>query len=176
MTQMPFKWWLAMSASFYFLGVMVGALVLAADSGLTAQEWVQRLDAPAPQLPNGWEIAANNLRVLALLGLGMISAGLVTLAVLFFNGLLLGATVVLAISAGRTGVLLTGIAPHAIPEIMAFLISGAADLWLAAHVIAGIRGKVPPPKILVRGWVKPQLISVFLILIAAAIEGKFSHA
>ncbi len=177
MTKMPFRWWIAVALMSYFLGVLLGILIQAVQPAIVAEQWASRLDSPAVALPGTTEIAVNNLRVVLILSLGILTGGLITVAVLFFNGILLGVTITLATSADKSAVLWTAVAPHAAPEITAFIISGAANIWFAAHSVAWSRGR-PPPNLglFARFWILPQGISIGLILIAAVIEGKFSHA
>jgi len=97
--------------------------------------WTDSVTALAPGLA-GSLIARNNWAVVALTFALGVTAGLGTGAVLFANGLLLGAV---AAHCGRHGLLrplLDFVAAHGPPEILALLLAGQAGFTVAAGLVA----------------------------------------
>ena len=69
-----------------------------------------------------------NLLVFALLVIGRWTAGLLTAAVLLYNGLTLGLLLRYAVRAGFGGVIIAGLAPHGVAEVAALLMAAAFGL------------------------------------------------
>lgn len=80
-------------------------------------------------------IFTNNIGVTFLAFAGGLPLGLVSLAVLAYNGLLLGTLAGLTIQAGNFSVFLRYVAPHGMLELSCIAVSGAAGLRLAWAVI-----------------------------------------
>ena len=82
------------------------------------------------------QLMQNNTRVSILaMGLGM-SFGVGTVAVLFYNGVILGAVAFDYVTGGETVFLLGWLLPHGVIEIPAILVAGQAGLLLA-HALIG---------------------------------------
>lgn len=81
------------------------------------------------------EIFTNNIRVTFIAFAGGISVGLVTAAVLLFNGTLLGAIAGLSWGAGSVRPLVELVAPHGVLELSCIVVAGAAGLRLGWSVI-----------------------------------------
>ncbi len=171
--QQPPTWlWLAVVGGCYLLGVSFGAI-----AALVHPEIGAEVAQGTGHTPGVAEIFGQNIRVMVLLWLGAITAGLATLGILMFNGVVLGVTMTIIIQLGQGRSLLTGILPHAIPEISAFIISGSATCWLALRIMHSVvrRGQISTSDFR-RGWVYPQIFSAVLLFIGALIEGNISHA
>jgi uncharacterized membrane protein SpoIIM required for sporulation len=76
------------------------------------------------------EVFTNNIRVSFLAFAGGISAGLVTAAVLLFNGVLLGTVAGLAAGAGNGRVFYELVVAHGVLELSCIVVAGAAGLRL----------------------------------------------
>jgi hypothetical protein len=174
LTSMPPLLPYVITAACYLIGAVAGTLaVLGSPVSLSLGETT---GGPGP-VPGAWEILVNNARVLVLMAAGTFSGGLITLAVTFFNGLILGGAVAYLGTHGQGHSLLTGLAPHFLPEVAAFLVAGAADLWMATAVVAWLRGRpVPDRRVVMARWLAPQGVALGLLVVAAVIEGYVSHA
>ena len=85
--------------------------------------------------PFSTQLMANNIRAaINALAFGM-TAGLGTLLVLFYNGVILGVISVDYVAAGQTKFLLAWLMPHGVIEIPAFIIAGQTGLVLANALI-----------------------------------------
>lgn len=115
---------------------------------------------------------ANNLRASFLaLGLGVL-AGLPGLAVIAYNGLLLGAVAAVAVQHGVGDRLLGWVAPHGVPEMMALVLCGGIGVAL------GQSWRTPGPlprrdalAIAARELLPLVLVAAVLVLFAAPLEG-----
>ena len=144
----------AMSSLLTFGGVLFGVLALAIDPDaksvlmpfahlhMTPKERValeredqgKRFDNRKASFSA--QLMSNNTRVSFLaMGLGM-SFGVGTVALLFYNGVILGAVVYDYVTGGETIFLLGWLLPHGVIEIPAILIGGQAGL-LIAHALIG---------------------------------------
>jgi uncharacterized membrane protein SpoIIM required for sporulation len=85
--------------------------------------------------PFSTQLMTHNIRqAIKALALGM-TAGLGTLLVLFYNGVIIGVVGVDYVAAGQTKFLLAWLMPHGVIEIPAFLIAGQTGLVLANALI-----------------------------------------
>ena len=85
--------------------------------------------------PFSTQLMANNIRAaINAMAFGM-TAGLGTLVVLFYNGVILGVVGVDYVLAGQTKFLLAWLMPHGVIEIPAFIIAGQTGLVLANALI-----------------------------------------
>ncbi|MEY2473242.1 MAG: hypothetical protein QOK28_2571 [Actinomycetota bacterium] len=82
------------------------------------------------------EIMTNNIRVTALAFAGGISFGVGTIAVLIFNGVLLGAVGGLSFHAGRGHDFVTLVVAHGVLELSCIVVAGAAGLRMATALVA----------------------------------------
>lgn len=80
-------------------------------------------------------IFTNNIQVIFLAFAGGLSFGLVTLAILAFNGILLGALGGIMLQAGTFSVFTRYVAPHGCLELSCIVVAGAAGLRLAQALI-----------------------------------------
>jgi uncharacterized membrane protein SpoIIM required for sporulation len=82
------------------------------------------------------QIMTNNIRVTVVAFAGGITFGVGTVAVLIFNGVLLGAVGGLAFHAGFGHAFITLVVAHGVLELSCIVVAGAAGLRLAAALIA----------------------------------------
>jgi uncharacterized membrane protein SpoIIM required for sporulation len=80
-------------------------------------------------------IFTNNIQVTFLAFAGGLSLGLLTLAILAFNGILLGALGGIMLQAGNFSVFVRYIAPHGLLELSCIVVAGAAGLRLARALV-----------------------------------------
>ncbi|HMT32465.1 MAG TPA: stage II sporulation protein M [Dermatophilaceae bacterium] len=155
-------------AALYAVGVASGAL----GASLTREGSVGRSDTPAGVV----DLFLHNSLVLALLGIGIVTAGLATGAQMLLNGTVLGWVVGKSLQTGTASDLLTGVLPHVFPEVAAYAVGGGASAALGLTLIARRRA-VDRPWLSVtwRDWLRWQAIAVGLLALAAAIEGIVSH-
>jgi uncharacterized membrane protein SpoIIM required for sporulation len=104
-------------------------------------------------------IFTNNIRVSFLAFAGGLTLGFGTIALLVYNGALLGALAGITIQAGNFSVFVRYVAPHGMLELSCIAVSGAAGLRLAWAVIdpgnlprwVSLRGAARPSVLLVLG-------------------------
>jgi len=181
---------LALSAALLAAGLAGGALAVAVDPAAASslvpadvraavaarRMWTEGLLSVAPGF-SGSAIAHNNLAVVGLvfsLGLGF---GVGTAALLFANGLVLGAVLVHAAQAGMGRPLLAFLAAHAPLELSALLLAGQAGFVLAGALLDP--GEWPRGAVLAaRGRRATRLLAVVIpaLLCAAAVESTVSPA
>jgi uncharacterized membrane protein SpoIIM required for sporulation len=181
---------LALSAALLGAGLAGGALAVAVDPAAAAslvpaevrsavaarRMWTEGLLSVAPGF-SGSAIAHNNLAVVALvfsLGLGF---GVGTAALLFANGLLLGAVGAHAAQAGMARPLLGFLAAHAPLELSALLLAGQAGFAVAGALLDP--GERPRAAALAeRGRSAARLLAVVVpaLVLAAAVESTVSPA
>lgn len=115
---------------------------------------------------------ANNLRASFLaLGLGVL-AGFPGLAVIAYNGLLLGAVTAVAIQHGVGDRLLGWVAPHGVPEMSALVICGGIGAALGRSWLSpGALGRREALAEAARELLPLVLVAGALVLIAAPLEG-----
>ena len=99
------------------------------------EEQSKRTPTAAQLTPFSTELMANNIRAaINAMAFGM-TAGIGTLVVLFYNGVILGVVGVDYVLAGQTKFLLAWLMPHGVIEIPAFIIAGQTGLVLANALI-----------------------------------------
>lgn len=82
------------------------------------------------------QILTNNIQITFVAFVGGISAGVVTILSLIYNGVALGTTTGLTIEAGNSNILWTFIFPHGFLEISCIIVAGAAGLRIAWAIIS----------------------------------------
>jgi uncharacterized membrane protein SpoIIM required for sporulation len=99
------------------------------------EEQAKRTPTAAQLTPFSTQLMANNIRAaINAMAFGM-TAGIGTLVVLFYNGVILGMVGVDYVLAGQTKFLLAWLMPHGVIEIPAFIIAGQTGLVLANALI-----------------------------------------
>jgi stage II sporulation protein M len=122
-----------------------------------------------------WTILGRNVAVVLGLAGGVLSFGLVTVAVLVINGAVVGAAAHVLVAGNVGAVMWSGLAPHAVPEVGALVIAAAADLWLAAVVARWLmQGSRPVRYELVQRWLVPHFVVLGLLVTAALLEAQVS--
>lgn len=122
-------------------------------------------------------LMTHNIRVSILTLSTGITAGVGTILLLFYNGIILGAVVVDYITAGQTRFLLGWLLPHGVIEIPAVLIAGQAGFILGAAVL-GWKSRLPLRDRL-RNVARDLSVLVFgigmLLVWAGVVEAFFSQ-
>lgn len=116
-----------------------------AAGGLVPQEYLSVAEprtqgtdlglSPAEEAGFSAEIFVNNIRVTLVAFAGGIAGGLVTAAILVFNGVLLGAVAGLAWEAGNGGPFVELVSAHGVLELSCIVVGGAAGLRLGWALI-----------------------------------------
>lgn len=121
------------------------------------------------------EIMTNNVKVTFIAFAGGIVAGIGTVLILVFNGVMLGAGLGVFANAGATVYFLTFILPHGVIEMTAICIAGGAGLWLGSALV--LPGRMTRREALVvRGREAISLIggTACMLVVAGTIEGFIS--
>jgi uncharacterized membrane protein SpoIIM required for sporulation len=137
------------------------------------QMWTHSILAVKPAASSS--IMTNNMSVSFMTFASGIAAGLGTLYLLFFNGLLMGVIGVACYLAGMSGKLWSFVAPHGVLELPAIFIAGGAGLKLAQGLL--FPGVLPRKQSLVRaGREATSLVigTVPLLAVAGVIEAFVS--
>lgn len=150
-----------------------------------AEEGQRRGSTGADYLPNGEDekgsalsafLMTNNIRVALVAFAGGMTAGVLTVYALVFNGMAaLGAGVGLYITRGISGQILGFVAAHGVLELSAICISGAAGLLLATGML--VPGDRTRREALVANGVRSlHLVAcvVLFLVLAGLIEGNIS--
>jgi uncharacterized membrane protein SpoIIM required for sporulation len=119
----------------------------------------------------------NNIRVTVMAFAGGITFGVGTIAVLIFNGVLLGAVGGLSFHASRGHDFVTLVVAHGVLELSCIVVAGAAGLRMAAALVAP--GRTPRAAALGRG--AREAVEVVLgtapwLVLAGLIEGFITPA
>ena len=103
------------------------------------------------------------------------TAGILSLALLYTNGALMGALASETANTGRLDFLLSSIFPHGVPEISGLLISGAVALRIGWAILSpGVHSRGESLRLAGKDVGVGILTAVLLMFIAAPIEGFFS--
>ncbi|WP_159882152.1 stage II sporulation protein M [Paenibacillus puerhi] len=117
-------------------------------------------------------IMTNNIRVAVLAFVSGITFGALTVYLLVFNGLLIGALAALFWQSGRSYIFWAYILPHGIIELMAIFIAGGAGLYMGYRMIAP--GRYTRKYMFLRSVKESALLlvgTIPLFVIAGIIEG-----
>lgn len=164
----PFQNFVAATMSVFAFGTAIGVAMY----GLGASPEIRR---GAVERLGLWEILSTNVGVVMTMAVGVFTLGLVSVTVLFVNGVVLGVAVTSFAAAGDAHLLLTGLAPHFVPEVAAFVVAAAADLRLTGALIQWIRkGERPAWSSVLRAWGVPHVLAILLLVAAAIIEAYVS--
>lgn len=186
--------YVALSAVIFILPGLAGYVVLREDPPLALQvlpdALLQRAEAGAERQAQGLTyfeappgerpvvasgIITNNVGVAFRCFAGGIFAGVGSLVLLAFNGLMIGAASGHFANAGLLGYLWTFVAGHGLLELFAIWVAGAAGFMLGRSLIAP--GQLPRADALVlsgRTGIRLVVASALMLLVAGAIEGFIS--
>lgn len=118
------------------------------------------------------EIFTNNVRVTFFAFAGGIAAGIVTAAILMFNGVLIGAIAGLSWGAGSIRPFVELVAPHGVLELSCIVVAGAAGLRLGWSLVApGRRSRVDSVTAEARRTVLIALGTAPWLVLAGLVEG-----
>ncbi|MGI8674770.1 MAG: stage II sporulation protein M [Thermoleophilaceae bacterium] len=131
---------------------------------------------PAEEAAFSSQVLTNNIRVTFLAFAGGIAFGLMTVAVLLFNGVLLGVVGGLAAGAGNGSYFVALVAAHGVLELSCIVVAGAAGLRLGwAIVEPGHRRRVDSLVTEARATVELVLGTAPWLVVAGLIEGFVSR-
>lgn len=146
------------------------------NAAVRAREGSGYIDIPEADRPVAASgIIANNVYITYGVFAFGITAGIGTVLVLLFNGVMLGAFAGLYASTGQGAQLLAFVAPHGVLELSAVAISGGAGLHLASALL--LPGELTRKEaLLMRGRRAITLVAcaTLMLLVAGAIEGLIS--
>ncbi|NWF94817.1 MAG: stage II sporulation protein M [Candidatus Thorarchaeota archaeon] len=130
--------------------------------------------ASSPCFSFSIELLLSNLVVIVVLVIGGFLFAMPTILTLYTNGYVCGVLMGDGIASGRMFAVVMGVLPHGILEFTGMLVAGAVGLSLCHEMLRTIIHDQQPSTesgpIAVRRIVRLVLVSVLLILIAAAIE------
>jgi uncharacterized membrane protein SpoIIM required for sporulation len=120
-------------------------------------------------------IIANNVTVTYMVFAMGITAGVVTVMQLVYNGVAMGAAVGLYESKGIARLILTFVVPHSVLELSAICIAGGGGLLIAsALLLPGARTRREALVVQGRRAVKLIAAATLFLLVAGSIEGLIS--
>ena len=160
-------------------GGAIAAAIYAVSGGMGVMGALATDAAPVNAVPiaaSAFSLFTHNLGVLVWLSLGLVTAGLVTLATMCLNGMILGWVVGKMLLDDQGAALVTGLLPHLPFELGAYLCSSAATirvgLALATRLLTA--GRHAPPVVWPR-WLLMQGVAVLLLATGAVVERYVSH-
>ncbi|MCM3748726.1 stage II sporulation protein M [Paenibacillus pasadenensis] len=123
------------------------------------------------------EIMTNNIRVAALAFISGVTLGFLTLYLMVFNGLLIGALAAVFAQAGYTYTFWAYILPHGVIELLAIFIAGGAGFYMGYSFF--VPGELPRRLQFIRSAKESALLllgTLPLFVIAGLIEGYITPA
>jgi len=166
--------YIALSGALFAVGIVVGFLLVDMVS-FSLLFGGQNLGDAFPE-PTVELLAINNAIVIILLVLSSVTLGLVTVAILVYNGIIVGYVATLVARDVGIEVVVLGLAPHGLIEIPAFLLASAVALRFSHQVIGTVLGRretVMTGREL-RDAVAMVVFALVLIPIAAYIEAEIT--
>lgn len=154
-------------------GTMIARAEEAAQREAEGRGYIEVPDVFMPLLASG--VIANNVQVTFAAFAGGILAGVGTLLILVFNGVMLGSVAGLFAAYGVGMQLWSFVLPHGVIELTAIAIAGGAGLWLGSALV--LPGRSTRREALVeRGREAVSLLAgtVLLLVVAGVIEGFLS--
>ena len=147
----------------FVVGVVLGAgaIVVTDLSGL--QDVLGGMESPFPDRITFWTLVTNNLRVLAIIALGLVSFGVIAVLVLLFNGLIVGFVVGGAAAEGQLLEAFVLIAPHGVFELGAFFLVGGLSFRVTHRFVDYLR-RVDETAI-----TRQELFEIAVLLFVAAV-------
>jgi uncharacterized membrane protein SpoIIM required for sporulation len=123
----------------------------------------------------GAGIIANNVQVTFATFAGGVTAGLLSIFLLVFNGVSIGSAMGLYVNKGIARLLIAFVAPHGVLELFAICVAGGAAFLVAAGLL--LPGDRPRRRALVensRRAIRLIGVSTLLLLVAGSLEGLVS--
>ena len=153
--------------------VMVGRAEQAAARQAEGRTYAEAEDEERPVIAAA--IMSNNIQVSFFVFVGGLTCGLVTIALLFSNGMMLGLGFGVFKNYNALSYLTTFVAPHGVLELTAIFISAGAGFRLA-HAIIAPGDRTRRDALVLEGRIAVRMIGavVTLLAIAGTIEGLFS--
>lgn len=164
--------YIALSSGIYLVMVVFGA---AAGTHATPLPGI-RAGADGFTTPSAWFFFIYNGLTLLATAFGFLFGAVPTLALLGYNGFLLGSTVIKAIGTVGPATAIALVVPHAIFELPAFWLAGAIgfrSIHLVWCISEGSRNRTSVP-VYLRQAVVALLFSGILVGIAAVVESQFT--
>lgn len=125
----------------FVVSIPVGTVLWSQGFDLLAAMGAEDLGDVFPEELTATTIFVNNTRVLVLLVVGAISAGLLTGAILLFNGLFIGYFVTPVALDEGLGFVLLAILPHGIPELFALFVGAGIGFYVVKRGVDRLRGR-----------------------------------
>lgn len=167
--------WFFLATLTFLVGAAVGAgaMTLASPDALASAAATFGNPDIFPDRLTTWTIFSNNVVALGVVAAGTVSFGAAAAFALLFNGLLLGAIVVLVSSETGPLVLLALILPHGVLELPALFLVGGVAYRVSRRLVAYLRGNEGPPTDRELGEAAALIaVAVLLLAVAAFIEAN----
>ncbi|MFD1586640.1 stage II sporulation protein M [Halorientalis brevis] len=168
--------YVALSGALFAVGIVVGALLVDLVS-LSVLFGGRELEGAFPE-PTVGLLVVNNAIVILLLVASSLTLGLVTAAVLLYNGVIVGYVATEVAREGGLAVVLVGLLPHGVLEIPAFLFASAVAFRFTHQVLGAALGRredVMTQRELREAAVM-VVVALVLIPIAAFVEAEITTA
>lgn len=171
--------WFLLATLTFAVGAAIGAGTMALASPEAVADAAAAFGNPnlLPDRLTTWTIFTNNVVALAVVAAGAVSFGAAAALALLFNGILLGAVVILA--SGETGllVLFVFIIPHGVFELPALFLVGGVTYRLTWQLVSYLRGSGDPPTRQDVGEAAALVAAaVALLAVAAFVEANLTPA
>ena len=167
-----FRWHLAFALALFFGSAFAGYAIFDA---LPVESLTELMPGGSPlddiefTFPS---IMFNNLRALALMFLGSVTGGALSLFGLFVNGVLVGAVVGVAVKGTSWAVVLAALLPHGVIELSAFFVAAAVGLRVPHRLLRYLLGydETPLTRTELVELAVIGAVTVVMIVVAAWIE------
>ncbi|MDG5777030.1 stage II sporulation protein M [Haloarculaceae archaeon H-GB2-1] len=169
---------LAVAVAVFVAGVLLGVGIVEAIPLATLAEWAAGAESPLPDRITFWTIFTNNVRAMALMFLGSITLGVLSLFGLFLNGVILGFVGNAALARTSPLVFAALVVPHGIIELPALFVAGALGLRVAHRIARWLLAYDDRPLTSVEAYELVVLLTVLTVAIAVAayIEATYTLA
>lgn len=126
--------------------VFVLVMVIGAVVGFVGEPPYEYADLrPSATGESSVDLLTNNLGVAATLaGLGALTSGAACLPILAINGYIVGQLVRVVLDAGMSQVLVSGLLPHVVPEVLGLSLASAVSVVPAALLVRRLRDQPTP--------------------------------
>lgn len=166
---LDYRWYVVAAFALFVFGVPVGVALWLLGVDLLAILGQGSVDDVFPSEITAAFIIGNNTRVFVLLILGTVTLGLLTVASLLVNGLLIGYFAAPVAAEQGVGIALVALVPHGIPELFAFFVAAGVAFRLVRRAGERLLGR--RDVVLGRaGWRRTVLLLLvaWLVLVLAA--------
>lgn len=169
-----YRWYVLVSGLLFGVGIVIGTL-LVGQLSLQTLFGGQTPENAFPK-PTVGLLIRNNAIVVGLLVASVLTLGLAAVAILVYNGVIVGYVGRLVADRAGIEVVVLGFLPHGVVEIPAFLLASGVALRASHQLVAAVLGdrESVPTATLLRDSGIVVVVALVLIVVAAVIEAEIT--